>query len=75
MKCPLLHHKERNPDIFPCEVFEDCFEEECSWWDLAHECCAVIALNQTFVAIGNVLGMTADYTSIKVKLARQRRQV
>ena len=32
MKCPLLHHKENNPDIFPSECFEDCLKEECAWW-------------------------------------------
>jgi len=40
MKCPLIHYKEPNPDVFPCEVFEDCLQEECAVWDEKHECCS-----------------------------------
>lgn len=44
MKCPLLHHKEHNPDIFPCEVFEDCLKEDCAWWDRDNQQCFISAL-------------------------------
>ena len=70
MKCPLMHYQERNHNVFPCEVFEDCFEEECAWWDETVDRCSMVALSQTFIAIGNVLGKIADRKSINVQIAR-----
>ena len=70
MKCPLfcignysVENIKRSPNF-------DCLKEECAWWDLAHMCCAMIALNQTFVAVGNVVGRIADRKSINVQVAK-----
>ena len=56
MKCPILIKVTKK--WFRPPIYEpmECLKEECAWWDEAHECCATIALNQTMVAIGNVLG-------------------
>ena len=60
MKCPLFFR----PSVATKEgskwYVADCLKEECAWWDPAHECCAVIALNETFVAVGNVIGALVD---------------
>ena len=40
MKCPLSHHMKYNEPYHSHEVYEDCLEEECAWWNKANgECC------------------------------------
>ena len=53
MKCPLLHRKGNNPDVFPSGVFEDCLEKECAWW--SEGSCAVKQLIKELDKIGGVL--------------------
>jgi len=60
MKCPLMSSGFQEYYEEGQQYNQDCLKEECAWWDEAHECCAMIALNQTFVAVGNVIGQFVD---------------
>ncbi len=44
MICPLLHHKDRDPDVFPSELFPQCYRGECAWWNDDHGVCSVKAI-------------------------------
>ncbi len=56
MKCALIMSEWTSTPT--SESFEprECLKAECGQYDQVNECCAPVALNQTMVAIGNVLG-------------------
>lgn len=70
MKCPLFKDWNAADSGVFYYTNSDCLKEECAWWDTAHETCAVIALNQTFVAVGNVLSKLTDVVHCDVQLRR-----
>jgi len=61
MKCPLLHHKEHNPDVFPGETFEDCLQEECAWWLDEMDRCAMLELAASACAVAEHLSVIREY--------------
>lgn len=64
MLCPILHHKDHNPDIYPQENFPDCLTEECAWWDTIHGQCSIrtLALAIERLAAGALRGGPGDET-------------
>ena len=59
MKCPILHHKKRDPDVFPGEEFEDCLEAECAWWDIIYSRCIVLSAGKYLGGLCKALGSIA----------------
>ncbi len=73
MKCPLFCMNDTRVQLGEETEIGDCLKEECAWWDEAHECCAIIALNQTFVAVGNVIGRAVDKMPHEGQFRKDRR--
>ena len=62
MKCPLLAHKTYIPDDWPMQVYEDCLQGECAWWDKDLEHCCIKGIevglayvNQNIARIKNLM--------------------
>lgn len=39
MKCPLLAHENYDKETFPMQLYEECLEGECAWWDKDKDMC------------------------------------
>lgn len=70
MKCPLLHHKEHNPDVFPGETFEDCLKEECAWWYARNQSCVALSIADRLLDLALALEAIKERKSINVQLAK-----
>jgi hypothetical protein len=70
MKCPLGGVGERQWSTEVKVQHEDCLYSKCAWWDETTNCCSVLALSRTMVAIGNVVGQLADRKPFNVSVAK-----
>jgi len=60
MKCPCPFYFQAPKGFLPQDIWRECVEEKCAWWDSYGRACAILSIYQELRLLVGAAGMFVD---------------